>query len=1206
MGMIFTREQQQVIDLRRKNLLVSAAAGSGKTAVLVERILSLITEGDPPWDIDQLLIVTFTRAAAAEMRERIGAAIERRLLETPGDLHLQKQQTLLYHAQITTIDSFCLFVVRNYFHQIGLEPDFRMGEEGELKLLRQDVLSEVLTDCYAGEDPAFFRLSETLSTGKNDRTLEETVLKLYDFAMSDPWPARWLSGCRRCYEAETLEEFAHQPVYRALEDYVREVVRDWGRMLTAALALSEEPDGPGMYTPLLEEEVQRMRELSSAGGYVEWYRKLGELEFARLPAARKFAGDEGKKLRVQELRKKVKDSRKKLMEQFFFLEPEEMAARLSFCRPVVESLLDVTLEFLERFTRKKREKNMLDFSDLEHLALSILVDEETKEPTETALQLRQQFREVMIDEYQDSNSVQEVLLAAVSGADNRFMVGDVKQSIYRFRMARPELFMEKFQAYSTDCGADAPGVRIDLHRNFRSRPEVLGTVNDIFYAIMAKNLGNVEYDEAAALYAGMDFADSAPEHFATEVLVADLGELSGEEGDPEELEPALIAAKIRELMRDQMVTDRESGELRPLKYQDIVILMRGVSRHGGPLLSVLKEYGIPALAATDTGYFSAMEVQTMLHYLRLLDNPRQDIPMAAVLTSPIVGLTAEELARIRIPFPKESFFEAVFSWGRGELPGEDAAGEDASPHREKRTAQEEALAEKLSSFLCQLTAFRERISDTPVHELVFDVMEKTGYLDYVSALPGGSARRANLLMLVEKAIAYESSSYHGLYHFVRYINELQRYEVDFGEAVDESMEDAVRIMTIHKSKGLEFAVVILAGMGRQMNQQDVRSRMVLHPEYGIGLDAVDIKRRVRYPSLMRQILARQIQMENAGEELRVLYVALTRAKEKLILTGTLKKAAEKLAGYEYQTLDEEGHMGFLERMGAVSYFDWVLPVLVQKGYPIRQVTLRELTEEALTEETFEQWNRGFLLEALEQVPGEEMERLEEKLTYVYPYEGERSLKTKLSVSELKHRAIDSLRLEEQDTEYLYREPPAEYLPAFLGQEQEENTGALRGTAMHRVLECFDFSRGGATLKEQIARMREEGLLEERLHELVSYTALEQFFESDLAIRMQRAAREGKLQKEKPFVMGKPAREVYPESDSDVLVVIQGIIDAFFEEDGELVIVDYKTDAVRSAAELARRYQVQMDLYQEAMERVTEKKVKEKILYSFRLREIIYV
>lgn len=1232
MGMTFTREQQQVIDLRKRNLLVSAAAGSGKTAVLVERILSLITEGGCPMDIDELLIVTFTRAAAAEMRERIGAAIETRLLADPENAHLQRQQTLLYHAQITTIDSFCLFVVRNYFHLIGLEPDFRMGEEGELKLLRQDVLAQVLEDCYAKAEPEFLRLSETLATGKNDRALEEAVLRLYEFAMSDPWPAQWLRDCRRFYEARSLEEFMELPVYQALEEYLAKVAADWARMMEEALALAQDPDGPGIYAEVLEEEAARMEELSGLKGYPAWYRELSGITFGRLPAARKYAGDEGKKKQVQELRKAVKDSRKKLMEQFFFLEPEELVAQLSLCQPVVDSLLTVTLLFLERYQEKKREKNMLDFSDLEHLALEILVDAETKEPTEAARQLRQQYREIMIDEYQDSNYVQEVLLAAVARADNRFMVGDVKQSIYRFRMARPELFMEKYQQYGTDTEEEGAGVRIDLHRNFRSRPQVLNTVNDIFFGIMARDLGNVEYDEAAALYPGMEF-EARGHMFDTEILVADPGEFAdgpglepeeaggGTKVDPEELEPAVIAMKIRELMESQLVTDRDTGALRPLRYRDIVILMRGVSRWGGTLLSVLKSRGIPAVVATDTGYFSAMEVQTMLHYLRLLDNPRQDIPMAAVLQSPLVGLSAEELARIRIPFRKLSFHEAVLSWVKGEPEG--AEGQELVKGEPEGAEGQELLRGRLRAFWEQLASFRQRVSDTPVHELVAQVMEETGYLSYVSAMPGGSVRRANLMMLVEKAIAYEGSSYHGLYQFVRYINELQRYEVDFGEAVDEGMEDAVHIMTIHKSKGLEFPVVFAAGMGRPMNQQDSKSGMVLHPCYGIGLDGVDIKRRVRTPSLMRRILARQIQMENAGEELRVLYVALTRAREKLILTGTKKKAAQKLGDYEYQSLSQEGRLGFLERLSAGSYFDWVLPVLVQKGYPVRQVTPGELAMEAMTETVAQEWNRILLLEAAARVPREELEALTGQMAYAYPYGQEQGLKTKLSVSELKHRAIDQLRQEEQDTEYLYGEPLGErqetsgeaweggveftpYIPVFMGQEQEENVAALRGTAMHRVLECFDFSRDPAALPTQVAEMRQRGLLEERLHELISLPALESFLATELAGRMQQAARAGKLQKEKPFVMGKPAREVYPECDSDVLVVVQGIIDAFFEEEGELVIVDYKTDAVRSAQELRKRYQVQMDLYQEALERITEKKVKEKLLYSFRLKEVIDV
>lgn len=1225
MGMTFTREQQQVIDLRNRNLLVSAAAGSGKTAVLVERILAKITDKTNPVDIDRLLIVTFTKAAAAEMRERIGDAIEKKLNEHPGDMHLQRQQTLLYNAQITTIDSFCLFVIRNYFHKIDLEPDFRVGEEGELKLLAGDVLNKLLDTYYESDSPEFIRLTETIATGKNDEKLKETIETLYTFAMSDPWPKEWLMRCMEPYRSGSLEEFEKQPLCAALLSYLDAVTGEWIRMMEMALSVSRESDGPQMYADVLADEVEMLKTLKDCDSYQAYANAVGTVSFGRLPAARKFAGDEQKKQYVQELRNEVKDSRKKLMEQFFFLSPTELAAGLKENEPVIRMLLTVTADFMDAFLAKKQERNMLDFSDLEHFALEILVDKETKQPTQTAEDLRKQFEEVMIDEYQDSNYVQEALLAAVAGADNRFMVGDVKQSIYRFRMARPELFMEKYDAYCSENGINQ---KIDLHKNFRSRPEVLQTVNDIFYRIMAKDLGNVEYDAAAALYPGMEFPKSSdPDMFRTEVLLADprdWEEFAGSGGEEDvrsggaggsswdmgsggtggSPEAVMIAQKIRHLMAHQQVTDKQTGQLRPMEYRDVVILLRGIGSFGQELTEVLKSYGIPAMTTAGTGYFSAIEVQTMLNLLRLLDNPRQDIPMAAVLRSYIGGISEEEMAKIRICYPDMPFYQSVLSY-----------------------AGEGRIGEKLQQFLTKLADFRDRVSDTPIHELLYQVMDETGYLDYVYALPGGSVRRANLLMLLEKAIAYEKTSYHGLFHFIRYINELQKYEVDFAEAEDESTENVVRIMTIHKSKGLEFPVVIVAGMGRLLNQQDVRNRMVLHPQYGIGLDVTDLARRVRIPSLSRQILARQIQMENAGEELRVLYVALTRAREKLILSGTLKKAEEKLASFACQRVDEQGHMGFLTRLKAGCYFDWVLPALLLEnegefesatgsrkttpGYSIHQVTPLELMQDEVEQETEQAWSREMLLALAEKSQPELSSEIASRLSYRYPYEKEQELKTKLSVSELKHRAIDQLRREESDTTYAFEEPELiPYIPEFMreavGVQEEENIGALRGTAMHRVLECFDFSREFDTLREQIDEMLASGRLEQRLYELVSLPTLMQFMRLPLASRMQKAARAGRLYKEKPFVMGKRADEVSPETDSSAMVLIQGIIDAFFEEDGQLVLVDYKTDAVKTKEELIGRYKAQMDLYQEALERATGKQVKEKILYSFKLRAEISV
>ncbi len=1188
MGVRFTREQQQVIDSRGKNLLVSAAAGSGKTAVLVERIIRLITDPKAPLDIDHLLVVTFTNAAAAEMRERIGAAIERELSAQPGNVHLMRQQTLLHNAQITTIHSFCLYVIRNYFHRIGLEPDVRVGDEGELKLMRQEVLRALLEEYYQKEDPEFLRLSETLATGKSDEKLKEAVLELYEFAMSDPWPGEWLDNCRKPYGCSP-EAFCKLPMYHAFMAYLKAVTGQWAQMMEWCLEICREPDGPFLYEEMLSREWEMLRGLSCLDSYEEYEKAVSGLVFGRLPAARKFQGDPDKKQQVQNLRKEIKDSRKKLMEQFFFLPPQKMIRMQQENKPVIDMLVQVTLDFKAAYEKKKQEQNLMDFNDLEHFALDILVEEETRAPSSVASELSEQFAEIMIDEYQDSNYVQETILKAVARENNRFMVGDVKQSIYRFRMARPELFMEKYNAYQEEGKRDC---KIDLHKNFRSRGEVLSFVNDMFFGIMARDLGNVEYDGQAALYQGMEFLTPPQEHlFQTQVLLADRDDFQEAE-EPQDGEFVMIAQEIQRLMKEQMVTDADTGGLRPLQYQDIVILLRSIGGYGQRLIQVLRDHGISAVASSGTGYFSAVEVKTVLNFLRLIDNPRQDIPLAAVLASPMAGLTEGDLADIRIQYPQIPFYQSVCAYAK--------------------EGEKEALRARLNSFLQQLNSFRRRAEDTVIHELLYQVLDETGYLDYVYALPGGPVRRANLEMLMERAVAFEKTSYQGLFSFIRYMGQLEKYQVDYGEAEGEGLEGHVRVMTIHKSKGLEFPVVFVAGMGRQLNQQDVRSRMVLHPQFGIGLDVTDVKRRVRIPSLTRQILARQIQMENAGEELRVLYVALTRAREKLILTGAMKKAGEKLLAYQSQRLDERGHMGFLFRLKASCYFDWILPVLLQKPkYQIRMASPLELSYHQATESIGQSWSRDMLVKLSEQPQPGLAQEIENRFSYRYPFAQEQGLKSKLSVSELKHRAIEKLRREEPDMEYLFQEPEViPYVPEFmrqLGEEPSGHTAALRGSAMHRVLECFDFTKEFDTLKEQVFQMKEEGLLREELAELVSLPGLLQFFDSSLARRMQQAARAGKLYREKPFVMGKPGGEMFPEApDSQGMVLVQGIIDAFFEEGDALVLVDYKTDAVKTEEELIRRYQAQMDLYQEALGRVTGKQVKEKLLYSFKLRKTILV
>lgn len=1224
----WTREQRQVIELENRNLLVSAAAGSGKTAVLVERIIRKITDPQHPFDIDRLLIVTFTNAAAAEMRERIGLAIEQALERQPENSHLQKQQTLLHNAQITTIHSFCLYVIRNYFHRIELDPEFRVAEEGELKLLKSDALDQTLEGYYKEAKPEFLALSETIATGKTDLPLKETILKLFEFAMSYPWVEEWFEDCRKPFQIETLEEFEHLPLAEELLSYLSSIAGQWALQMKICRNLSLEKDGPFMYEELLAREAQAMEEIQTCRTYSQYYEKIRGFSFGRLPSARKFEGDPAKKERVQKLRNEVKNSMKKAVEQFFFQSPEQMIADMKKNQPVADMLIEVTLAFMRKFAEKKREKNMMDFNDLEHFALQILVEDASGKPSKTALELRKNYTEIMVDEYQDSNYVQETILKSVSKESeniyNIFMVGDVKQSIYRFRMARPELFMEKYRTYTQE---ESNCQRIDLHRNFRSRPEVLRSVNDIFYRIMKADIGNITYDAKAALYPGAAFPEGEAGMFETELLVIEPEE-ENKDLKTQELEAKAAGFEIQRLMQAQKVTAEQPETLRPLRYSDIVLLLRSMSGWADIFVKVLGEMGIPARAAAGTGYFSAVEVQTALNLLRILDNPRQDIPMASVLASPIVGLSGEELAAIRTSCPEGRFYQAVLTY--------------AEPGR-----QETELQKKLMEFLAFLERFRKKVSYTPIHELLSQVLEETGYQAYVYALPGGEIRRANLEMLMEKAIAYENTSYRGLFHFIRYMEQLQKYDVDFPLAEGEEAEDAVRIMSIHKSKGLEFPVVLVSGLGKMFNTQDIRERVVLHPGLGIGMDTVDLKRRLRTPGLTRQFLARKVTMENVGEELRILYVALTRAKEKLVLTGVMKKAEEKLESMQVIAA-EDGFLTFLSRLNSSTFLQFLLLAVscMETKLPVRLIKQKELEEQEVQKAVQEGLTRIQLLARLQEAEPEWETKIEERFSYVYPYEHEVAMKTKLSVSEIKHRAMDRLIEEEQleqmfpaaspgklipneaskhleQTEDLETGMQAEalegdletgmltedfqrYIPAFMEGVQKENLGAKRGTAMHRVLECYDFARPPETLGQQLQEMEEQQRIEGELLNLVSVSALKKFLKTDLGVRLQEAAKREKLYREKPFVMGKPASEILEGSASEEMILIQGIIDVFFEEPDGIVLLDYKTDRVKSSRELAGRYHAQLVLYQEAIERSTGKKVKERLLYSFCLGEVVSV
>jgi ATP-dependent nuclease subunit A len=1293
MGVSWTTEQQQVIDLRNRNILVSAAAGSGKTAVLVERIVKIITDKNHPVDIDHLLIVTFTNAAAAEMRERIGNAIEKALDEQPGNEHLLRQLTLIHNAQITTIDSFCLYVVRNHFHEIDLEPNFRIGDEGELKLLREDVLGRVLEQNYEEPSEAFSDFVEGYASGRTDAALNEMILQLYEFSRSYPWPEKWLDSFVGAYRIETREELDRAEWLAPLTENICFVLKDCEQLLKQALAITQQDDGPDMYEKAVQSDLEKYEGLSRLTSFCELSGALSDIKYDRLASSRGFEGDPDKLELVKSLREQAKDVVKKLCRQYFFCSPEMMIEQLERTEPMLEEVVRLTKQFADEFAAAKRRKNLVDFHDVEHFALQILVDEETEKAKKTAEEFRDTFEEIMIDEYQDSNEVQETLLRSISreerGENNIFMVGDVKQSIYRFRLARPELFMKKYDSYSLE---ESTTQRIDLHKNFRSREEVLTCTNDIFYKIMARSLGNVEYDAEAALYPGASYPVSAD--FIPEILLADSNDELLEDTeltDKKTLEAKIVAEEIKHLMKTQPVTDKAAGTLRAARYSDIVILLRSLSGWADSLVEVLNENGIPAHTVSSTGYFSTVEVQTVLSMLRLLDNPRQDIPMAAVLRSPMAGLTDEELAVLRLEDGSVPFHEAVLELAEGlyEEDGQkeisDSEADSEADQKQGRNADgkkeddiETTAHRKLLKFYKKYRQLRQLVPDTPIHELIEIILRETGYGHYVAAMPAGNRRTANLNMLLEKAAAYEKTSYKGLFHFVRYIDELQKYDVDFGEAdmVGEN-EDVVRIMSIHKSKGLEFPIVIVSGMGKNFNKQDTRSKMVLHPELGIGLDYMDGKLRIKSPTIAKKAIAKQIDLENLGEELRVLYVALTRAKEKLILTGTLKDAPEKLEFFRQQAAlyahsSDTTAIPYLTRESAAGYLDWILPAVLSYGdkYPVRIVEAAELVLDEVENQLEQNENLTERIVEIEAADTQLVGQLKQRFSQRYPYQTDILRKNKYSVSELKHRAMrEKFEAEQEETIPAFlEEPVTPTIPLFIqrqgivgqeaqnkaqdaGQEAESkaeqkiesntaNRGALRGTAVHRVMECYDFT-SEKSVQEQMDAMEKEEKITADMRTLVKERIVADFVSSETGKRMALAQRMGALYREKPFVMGfteeelenygfgagaqmienevqteNAQQEIVLENVSrenhmheEDLTLIQGIIDVFWIEDDGITVLDYKTDRVDTAQELIDRYATQLKLYADALERVfaaRKMKVKEILIYSFRLEKLISI
>ena len=1174
----FTVAQQAAIDSDAANILVSAAAGSGKTAVLTGRILRHISRGI---NIDNLLVVTFTEAASAEMRERIGRGL--------SDAGMLSQVARLPMANISTIHSFCRKLVQEHFQLVELDPAFRVGDDAELSLLRAQAMDELFEQEYERDNnEAFLDLADVYGGKTMDGRLDELVRKLHDFMESDPFP----SEAAQRYVGHFADD------NRSLDDTPwTKIVREELALgligavegLCQTIAICHVDGGPSKYMSKLAEEqemLEALQDVVTDGSFEQMYEKFCKIDWGSLPRiTEKDDVNPDLKKRVQDIRNKLKKSIDTLVKGVFFAPPSKMRQDLSALRPRITALMELTMRFSAIFAAEKRARNLLDFSDLEHFAIKILYPNGKTDsaPIETYM-----FHEVLIDEYQDSNAVQDLILSAV--AQRRFMVGDVKQSIYRFRRANPGLFLAKYRDYKDGTA----GTRIDLSDNFRSRPEVLDSVNFFFSQLMCPKVGEVEYDHAAALHPGRG-REEYPPYGEKRMWVELLDQEEPDEGDsdldadeeetPDNIiaETRMIAKCIIEVLENRRVWDNDAGEFRPCKPGDIAILSRGLSTMAGAVIEELKNHGIDAIADMDAGFLDQSEVKTALAFLRVTDNPRQDIELLTALHSPVYGLTEDELLEIRqFPLGEDVtaplFYDHLMAYCGGLT--------EAS----LRPAQKKAR-----KFLADLKTWRDAALYLPISRLIGLIYDTTQYPSHVVMLQGGTIRQANLRLLLERAIEFEETSLKGLFHFISYIERLYDSGVNSRGAVAEpaqAADERVRIMTIHKSKGLEFPVVICAFLGKKFNTDDMRQPVILHSDLGVGPYYVDTKLRTRANTLARFSLSRLWARESLSEEMRCLYVALTRAKELLILTARTKSLQNSIEKWANHIGGQETTLPAYYRSSVKSYLDWIMPCL------LRHHSAAELTADANKNSPI--WDHPAVFRIRRHRPyaaftKEAAIQTEQADTGVVlkPYDGVSALPSKLSISEIK-------RLYDITPDSTIADDPAPKfeLPTFL-KAKSAPTQMQMGSVLHVVAEHLDYSvhTTSGTIEDLICELISKSLLTEEDAELVDRSKIIKLANSPLAERIRNSS---KVYRETPFILALPAAELYPDNSQaeNETVLVHGIIDCFFEEDGEIVLVDYKSDAQPA------RHITQMQIYKKAVANATAKNVKEILVYSFALGKAV--
>lgn len=1225
----WTKEQLDAIDTQGSNLLVAAAAGAGKTAVLVERIIRKITDSQNPVDIDRLLVVTFTNAAATEMKERIGDALSSALEKDPESEILQRQLALLNRASITTIHSFCLEVIKNNFHRLEIDPNFRIANQTEALLLKLEALEELFEDKYLEEnmDGDFLDLVESYSSNRDDRRLQDMVLDLYDFVQSHPWPQEWLHRHSQDFNISQGTDLADTVWGRELIENLKVEVSGLVQAMEYAIEIIEGDPGLHPYLDNFKEECFAIQDILN-GCDRNWesiHHCISQVEFKRLPRCGKEANKD-KQEQVKKIRDDVKDRIKKIQEELFGIDPDQIIRDLNQLYPMMKCLTELVLELGDRYNEKKRARGLLDFNDLEHLCLEVLLEEGEqgeKYPSQVALELRERYEEVLIDEYQDSNLVQEVILSTVSRKDshtpNMFMVGDVKQSIYRFRQARPELFMEKYNSYSLEPGAK--NRKIQLFKNFRSRKSVIDGVNFIFKQIMSQSVGELDYDDEEALNPGASFreeegqpAEGHPVEFCL-IDTKDDGYLYDEESlelDIIQTEARIIAQRIKELVgidekgQPIKIYDKNKDAYRDAEFRDIVILLRTTQNWADTFAEELALQGIPAYADSGTGYFKTIEVQTMLSLLQIIDNPMQDIPLLAVLRSPIEAWSPEELIDVRLMDRESTFYEALVK----------TAEEGEGP-----------VSQKAKEFIDRLNQWRDMALYLSTDELIWYLYGETGYYSCVGAMPGGVQRQANLRILFERARQYEETSYKGLFNFIYFIDKLKTSQGDMGSAkILGENENVVRIMSIHKSKGLEFPVVFVSGCGKRFNLMDTTRNILFHHELGLGPDYVDYDRRITYSTLAKQALKSRIIKETLSEEMRILYVALTRARERLIITGAVKDLDREIKKWEYALASKDKKLPEYQMMKGRTYLDWIGPAIIRHndGAPLRELgnLLEEDNYNLLSDES--QWKikvynkmDAMRAETLEEDSLDKSDFLWEigdedeltigheifnRLEWEYPHVEASKLPVKLSVTELKR--YGDIEISEEPVTASLEVPTLVKRPSFLEEEAKGMTAAERGSLLHFVLQHLDFKRDVSQdiIREQIYEMEKSQLITPEQAKEVDVFKIERFLKSSLGRRIRAAEY---VFKEVPFIIELPSTKLYPELSDSICgkdgIILQGIIDCYFEEPEGLILVDYKTDYVAPGEDvdiIRDRYRTQIDYYTYALEQITGKKVVEKYIYLF--------